>query len=277
MKCTSRKLVKTEIGMGRPPLKAINLQSGIIYGPVNSRRLGLSLGINLLPTTYKLCSFNCLYCQYGWTHNPTINLTHQIKDLPHPEEISNALETSLQGIIQQGTKIDAITFSGNGEPTLHPELAEIFDRAKTLRNTYYPQAQLAILSNSSTVCKKEVHDALEMLDVRMMKLDAGSEEVMRQLNAPTPPFYLGEIVAGLKKLKDVTLQSLFVQGRVTNADPNSIEDWVKKVKEIQPILVQVYTLDRAPAENRLWKVNLPTLQWIARQVYWQAGVKARVY
>jgi len=269
--------VKSEIGLGRSPLRAIQLQTGIVYGPVNSRRLGLSLGINLLPSTYKLCSFNCLYCQYGWTHKATLNLTHQIKDLPHPGEISVALERSLQGIIQQGTKIDAITFAGNGEPTLHPELAEIIDKAKTLRNKYFPEARLAILSNSSTVSKKDVHDALEMLDMRMMKLDAGSEELMRQLNAPTTPFYLGEIVAGLKKLKDVTLQSLFVQGRVTNADPNSIEDWVKKVKEIQPVMVQIFTLDRAPAEKRLWKVNLPTLQWIARQVYWQAGVKAKVY
>jgi wyosine [tRNA(Phe)-imidazoG37] synthetase (radical SAM superfamily) len=123
----------------------------------------------------------------------------------------------------------------------------------------------------------KVQEALEMLDMRVMKLDAGSEELMHQLNGPAQPLYLNEIVAGLKKLEDVTLQSLFVQGRVTNADPNNIEDWIKKVKEIQPVLVQVCTLDRAPAEKRLWKVNLPTLQWIARQVYWQAGVRAKIY
>ena len=277
MKCTSMNPVKSEIGLGRSPLRAIHLQSGIVYGPVNSRRLGLSLGINLLPSTYKLCSFNCLYCQYGWTNKPTLNLTHQIKDLPKVEEISVALEGSLQEMIRQGSKVNSITFSGNGEPTLHPDLAVIIERVKALRNTYFPEAKLAILSNSSMVSKKEVRDALEMLDMRVMKLDAGGEDLLRQLNGPTPHLYLGEIVSGLKKLKDVIIQSLFVQGRVTNADPNNVREWVEKVKEIQPILVQVYTLDRVPAESRLWKVNLPTLQWIARQVYWRAGVKAEVY
>jgi wyosine [tRNA(Phe)-imidazoG37] synthetase (radical SAM superfamily) len=110
-----------------------------------------------------------------------------------------------------------------------------------------------------------------------MKLDAGSEELIGQLNGPAPPFYLGEIVAGLKRLRDVTLQSLFIQGRITNADPDSVVLWVEKVAEIQPTLVQVYTLDRIPAERRLWKVSIPTLQWIARLVRWRASVPAEVY
>jgi len=257
--------------------KSLPLQSGIIYGPVHSRRLGLSLGINLLPSGYKLCSFNCLYCQYGWTYKPTLNVNQHVKDLPRPEEISDALKRSLQDMIRRGTKVDCITFAGNGEPTLHPELAEIIDRTRLFRDKYVPQAKLAILSNSSTVNKEEVRDALEMLDMRVMKLDAGSEELMRHLNKPAPPLYLGEIVDGLKKLKDVILQSLFVQGRLTNTDPNSVEHWVQMVKEVQPILVQVYTLDRLPAERRLWKVNIPTLQWIASQVRWHAGVRAEVF
>ena len=259
------------------PLKTLSLQSGIIYGPVRSRRLGLSLGINLLPSRYKLCSFNCLYCQYGRTPNPTINLTYQTKDLPRPNEVSEALEKSLHRMMKERTKIDAITFSGNGEPTLHPELAEIIEAAKILRDRYLPQVKLAILSNSSTVSRKEVREALEMLDLRVMKLDAGSEDLIRQLNGPASPFYLGEIVAGLKELREVILQSLFVQGRVTNSDPDSVALWLEKVRDIQPVLVQVYTLDRVPAERRLWKVSIPTLQWIARQVRWRAGVEAEVY
>lgn len=263
--------------MATEPLTAISLQSGIIYGPIRSRRLGLSLGINLLPSTYKLCSFNCLYCQYGWTPKPTRTPTFQMKDLPTPEEVSEALGKSLNQIIRQGTKIDSITFSGNGEPTLHPDFGEIVGMAKILRDQYLPQVKLAILSNSSTVGRKEVREALEMLELRLMKLDAGSETLIRHLNAPAPPFYLGEIVAGLKKLRDVILQALFVQGRVCNADLDSVEAWLEKVKEVQPILVQVYTLDRAPADRRLLKVNIPTLQWIARQVRWRAGVEAEVY
>lgn len=259
------------------PLKTLPLQSGIIYGPVRSRRLGLSLGINLLPSCYKLCSFNCLYCQYGWTPKPTLHPTQQIKDLPPPGEVSTALERSLQQMSRQKTKIDSITFCGNGEPTLHPDLREIVQAAKHLRDTYLPQVKLAILSNSSTVGREEVREALDMLDMRVMKLDAGSEELVRQVNWPAPPFYLGEVVTGLKRLRDVILQSLFLQGRVCNSDPDSVELWIEKVREIGPLLVQVYTLDRGTADKRIWKVSIPTLQWIARQVHWQAGIHAEVY
>lgn len=253
------------------------LQPGIIYGPVRSRRLGLSLGINLLPSGYKLCSFNCLYCQYGWTVKPTLDVADQVNDLPRPKEVFAALEESLRQVTRQQTKLDSITFSGNGEPTLHPDFPQIVEQAGTLRDRYFPQVKLAILSNSSTVAEKEVREALDRLDLRVMKLDAGSEELIRHLNGPARPFYLGEIVAGLKRLKDVTLQSLFVQGRVTNADPDSLALWLEKVREIHPILVQVYTLDRVPAATRLWKVSIPTLQWIASQVRWRAGVPAEVY
>lgn len=263
--------------LATPSLKILPLQPGIIYGPVRSRRLGLSLGINLLPTGYKLCSFNCLYCQYGWTSRPTLNPTREIKDLPRPKEVFAALERSLDQIVSQKSRLDSITFSGNGEPTLHPDLAEIVEGAKSLRDQILPQVKLAILSNSSTVGRREVRAALEMLDLRVMKLDAGSEELVRQLNHPVAPFYLGEIVSGLKQLRDVILQSLFIQGRVTNADPDSVELWLEKVREIQPVLVQVYTLDRFPPETRIWKVNPVTLQWITRQVHWRAGVEAEVY
>ena len=263
--------------MAIPSLNTIPLQSGIIYGPVSSRRLGVSLGINLLPSGYKLCSFNCIYCQYGWTIKPTLSLNHQAQDLPRPADVSAALAASLQRRAKRKARLDAITFCGNGEPTLHPDLAEIVVAAKGLRDQYFPLAKLAILSNSSTLGRNEVRDALEMLDLKIMKLDAGTEELIHRLNAPAPPFYLGDIVAGLKSLKDVILQSIFVQGRVANTDPDSLEYWLEKVREIRPTLVQIYTLDRPPAESRLWKVNLPTLQWIARQVRWRAGVPAEVY
>jgi len=253
------------------------LQSRVIYGPVQSRRLGLSLGVNLLPADYKLCSFNCLYCQYGWTRKPTLDPGDRIKDLPRPEEVLNALERSLKQLLRRRVRLDCITFSGNGEPTLHPDLAEIADAAKALRDRYFPQVKVAILSNSSTVCREAIREALEKFDLKIMKLDAGSDEIIHRLNAPAPPFYLRDVVEGLKKLKGVILQSLFVHGRVTNADPDSIEVWLEKVREIQPTRVQVYTLDRAPAEERLWKVGLATLQWVGSQVRWRAGVPAEVY
>ena len=258
-------------------LKEISLQSGIVYGPVRSRRLGLSLGINLLPTDYKVCSYNCLYCQYGWTIRPTLDPVHALKDLPQPAEVAAALEKSLRSVARKRAKLDAITFSGNGEPTLHPEFAEIVEIARNLRDRYLPQLKLGILSNSSTVARAEVRAALDRLDARMMKLDAGSEEIVHQLNGPAPPFYLKEIVAGLKRLKDIILQSLFVQGRISNADPDAVAQWIERVREIRPTLVQIYSLDRVPADSRIWKVNRPTLEWIADQVRWQAGVKAEIY
>ncbi|MFQ5684943.1 MAG: radical SAM protein [Candidatus Binatia bacterium] len=258
-------------------LKTMPLQSGIVYGPVHSRRLGLSLGVNLLPSSHKLCSFDCLYCQYGRTAKPTMDLAYQAKELPRPKEVSTELTKYLQCVARQKKKLDCITFAGNGEPTLHPDLVEIVEEVKLIRDKYLPHAKLAVLSNSSTVGREEVREALKMLDLRVMKFDAGSEELMHQLNGPALPFYLGEIIAGLKRLPDVILQSLFVQGRVTNADPDSIELWLEKVNEIQPVMVQVYSLDRVPAERRLWKVNFATLQWIANQVRWRVGVSVEVY
>jgi wyosine [tRNA(Phe)-imidazoG37] synthetase (radical SAM superfamily) len=258
-------------------LKAISLQSGIIYGPLRSRRLGLSLGINLLPEDYKLCSFNCVYCQYSWTHEPAVDATHALKDLPRPAEVAGALEKALKVIVRKRQKLDAVTFSGNGEPTMHPDFPEIVERAIGLRDKYLPHLKLAALSNSSTVTRPEIRGALDRLDLRIMKLDAGSEEIIHQLNGPAPPFYLKDIVTGLKDLKDMILQSLFVQGRITNADPDSIALWIESLREIHPGLVQVYTLDRTPADSRIWKVNRPTLEWIASQVRWRAGVKAEIY
>jgi wyosine [tRNA(Phe)-imidazoG37] synthetase (radical SAM superfamily) len=258
-------------------LKAISLQTGIIYGPLRSRRLGLSLGINLLPEDYKLCSFNCVYCQYSWTPQPTLDAMHALKDLPRPVEVSDALEKACKAIARKRQKLDAITFSGNGEPTLHPDFPAIVETARSLRDKYLPRVQLAVLSNSSTVMRPEIAAALNRLDLRIMKFDAGSEEIIHQLNGPAPPFYLKEIVTALRELKDVTLQSLFVQGRISNADPDSVALWIESVREIHPALVQLYTLDRVPADQRIWKVNRPTLEWIASQVRWRAGVKAKIY
>ena len=261
----------------KSPLKKVSLQPGIIYGPVQSRRLGRSLGINLLPAEYKLCSFNCLYCQYGWTKNVTFTPGDRLKDLPSPGVVATALETALAEFSRGHKAIDAISICGNGEPTLYPALAEVAVDIKKLRDRYQPRARVAILSNSSTVGDLAVRAALELLDLKIMKFDAGSEEMFRQLNHPAAPVYMGEIVAGLKQLKNTFLQSCFVQGRVTNADPDSVAMWIDKVREIHPLGVQVYTLDREPADKRIEKVSLTTLRWIAYAVRWRAAVPAEVY
>lgn len=261
----------------KSPLKRIVLQHGIIYGPVHSRRLGLSLGINLLPTEYKLCSFNCLYCQYGWTKQVTFAPGERLKDLPSVDAVAAAVEAALAELSCADRTIDAISICGNGEPTLYPALEKVIVDLKEIRDRYQPQARVAILSNSSTVGDPGVRAALELAEIKIMKFDAGSEEMFRQLNHPAAPVYMGEIVAGLKALKEIFLQSCFVQGRVTNADPDSVALWMEKVREIHPLGVQVYTLDREPADKRIEKVSLTTLRWIAYEVRWRAGVPAEVY
>jgi len=258
-------------------MRKISLQRGIIYGPVPSRRLGRSLGINLLPTDQKLCSFNCLYCQYGWTKNVTFAPAERLKNLPSLEAVEAALETALTALARERTIINCITICGNGEPTLYPRLAEVILAAKKLRDRSQPQARVAILSNSSTVGNSAVRAALDLLDLKIMKFDAGSEAMFRQLNHAAAPVYLGEIIAGLKQLKECYLQSCFVQGRVTNADPDSVALWVEKIREIHPLAVHIYSLDREPADKRIERVNLTTLQWIANEVRWRAGVPAEVF
>ncbi len=264
-------------GLPSQPLKKISLQRGIIYGPVPSRRLGQSLGINLLPTNHKLCSFNCLYCQYGWTKNVTFSPEEQLKNLPSVDAVEAALEQALTALGREHKTIDCITICGNGEPTLYPALAEAIVATKILRDRYQPEARVAILSNSSTVGNPAVRAALDRLDLKIMKFDAGSEEMFRQLNHPAAPVYMGDIIAGLKQLKDCYLQACFVQGRVTNADPDSVAMWIEKIREIHPLAVHIYTLDREPADKRIERVSLPTLEWIAHEARWRAGVTADVF
>lgn len=258
-------------------MRTIPLQRGIIYGPVRSRRLGLSLGINLLPLKYKLCSFNCVYCQYGWTPDPTIAPTYQLKDLPAVHDVAQALEKALLDLSRRGPPIDSISICGNGEPTLYPGLRQVVEAAKELRDRHMPGVQLAIFSNSSTVGSARVRETLELLDIRIMKFDAGSEELIRQLNHPASPVYIGEMVAGLKQLTDVFLASLFVQGKITNSDPDSVDLWIEKVGEIRPFLLQVYSLDRGAPDPNIEKVNMATLQWIADRLRWRTGLQVEVY
>jgi wyosine [tRNA(Phe)-imidazoG37] synthetase (radical SAM superfamily) len=263
--------------MSKSQLKNRSLQQGIIYGPVPSRRLGRSLGVNLLPAEYKVCSFNCLYCQYGWTRKATFTPGERLKELPSVDAVAAALDTALAEFSRGHKAIDAISICGNGEPTLYPELAEVIVSIRKLRDQYQPHARVAILSNSSTVGDPGVRAALELLDLKIMKFDAGSEEMFRQLNHPAAPVYMGEIVAGLKELENTFLQSCFVQGRVTNADPDSVAMWVDKVREIHPLGVQLCTLDREPPDVSIERVNLTTLRWIASAVRWRAGQQAEVF
>ncbi|KPL03253.1 MAG: hypothetical protein AMJ90_03460 [candidate division Zixibacteria bacterium SM23_73_2] len=254
-------------------MSLLELQKKIIYGPINSRRLGKSLGINLMPTTYKLCSFNCIYCQYGWTKAHTLDVGDHLSDLPTKDEVKNALEDWLK----DKKRVDYITFSGNGEPSLHPEFDKIVIEVKKLRDKYLPQAKVAILSNSSSLNLPEVKKALRKLDVRIMKLDCGTSELFRKMSQPAPKITYQDVVENLRDLKSVIVQSVFVGGDITNTVIDEVEEWAEKIRYILPEKVQIYSLDRPSAYKNLAKVDHKILSKIAELAQNASGVKIEVF
>ena len=254
--------------------RVLPLQKGVIYGPVGSRRLGRSLGINLSPTAYKICSFNCVYCHYGWTKYLRRDLGDHAADLPTAETVETELEKALRSLRPPP---QYITFSGNGEPTLHPAFDEIVDVVLAGKRRSGIDAKVAVLSNSTAVHLERVRRALQRLDVRIMKLDAGTDRGLKLINRPAPEVSLDEIVEGLRHLEDVTLQSVFVEGEVSNTGEGDIEAWLERVREIGPRSIQVYSLENAPAMSTLTGVSAETLRAIARRAGDLTGGEAFAY
>jgi len=228
----------------------LELQKGIIYGPVHSRRLGLSLGINILPGNVKVCPFNCIYCQYGWTKIHQIKIKSGHLGLPTAKVVKEALWVALEELVQP---VSYITFSGNGEPTLHSDFSQIVEEITAVRDKLAPWAKTAILSNSALAGDEETRKSLSRLDLRIMKLDCGSEEIFRKYNQPSRGISLETITEGLVKLSQmapVTIQTLFSVGKRGNFTTQNISLWIQRLRRIGPSSVQVYTLDReAPARN----------------------------
>ncbi|HEY83153.1 MAG TPA: radical SAM protein [Dehalococcoidia bacterium] len=252
-------------------MPAIALQSGIIYGPVRSRRLGWSLGLNISPTTYKLCSFNCVYCQYGWTKVWTMDASTQLGDLPTPEEFEQALLEALRK--NRDHEINNITFSGNGEPTLHPQFEELVSIARRLKERYLPSAGLGVLSNSSTVSLERVRRALGKLDFKIMKLDAGDPETFAKINRACPGVDYQIVIKGLKSLAGVTLQTMFIDGSPSNSGEREVLKWQERVGEIKPIKAQIYSLHRPSAASSLREVPAERLEEIAARTEAITGIR----
>lgn len=250
----------------------------IIFGPVRSRRLGLSLGINLLPTHRKYCSFNCIYCECGWTPPPPDNPL----DFPEREQVRAFLEQKLRGMAEEDYLPDAITFAGNGEPTLHPEFGGIVDDTITLRNRYAPLAKVTVLSNSSMIHDPDVFGALLKIDNNILKLDAGSERIFRLMNNPVVPVSFYDLIMNLKKFGGkMIIQSLFLRGTckgepVDNTDEAEVTEWVDIIGEIRPSMVMIYPIARATPVHTLEKVPESELEAIADRVR-SLGIEAKVY
>lgn len=249
----------------------LQLQSGIIYGPIHSRRLGRSLGVNLLPTDRKLCSFDCVYCHYGPTAVKT--LSPEEKLFPGMNQVLPAVERALQ----EHRDIDYLTFSGNGEPTLHPDFPAIAATVRRLRDALRPDVKLAILSNSTTVHLPHIRRALCLFDAPIMKLDAGDKKTLARINRPAPGVELEQIIQGLKEIPSVIIQTVLVDGKVTNTRGEPFETWLSALVEIKPARVQIYSTDRPVPEAGVERVLPPTLRRIAREIESRTGLHVNAY
>jgi wyosine [tRNA(Phe)-imidazoG37] synthetase (radical SAM superfamily) len=252
-------------------MKMLPLKSDIIYGPVNSRRLGRSLGINLLPTHYKLCSFDCIYCHYGNTQVKT--LCPDASDFPGVGEVLQAVAQALQS----HPDVDYVTFSGNGEATLHPQFPQIAARVGELRDKLRPEVKLTILSNSSTVHYPHIREALAGFEAPIMKLDAGDRKTLAGLNRPARAVHLDSIVEGLKGVPGLIVQSVLVEGRVSNVRGEAYRAWLAALAEIGPTRVQIYSTDRPVPDVGVERVPPATLQRIAADVEDRAGLRVDAY
>jgi wyosine [tRNA(Phe)-imidazoG37] synthetase (radical SAM superfamily) len=242
------------------------LQPHIVYGPVRSRRLGRSLGINVLPIGVKVCNMNCAYCQYGWTGGERKRPKRR-PEWPSPAKIGAAIAARLRRAALDDEEIDRLTVAGHGEPTLHPDFEEITDRLVDVRDRLAPNLRLAILSNSTTAAWPSVRRALSRFDERYMKLDAGDPITYAHINGLGTS--VGAVVDALRGLPHVVVQSMFVTdgaGRVDNTTEGAIREWLAAIDAIQPSRVHLYTIDRAPALPALRGVPARRLREIAERV-----------
>ena len=249
----------------------------IVFGPVHSRRMGTSLGMNLLPYDGKLCSFDCIYCECG------LNKDFRTRtQLPDRVSIRAALEEKLKTLLKEKVDLDVITFAGNGEPTMHPEFGGIINDTIALRDLYYPKTEISVLSNGMHMNKTEVFNALKRVENPILKLDSAFDETVRLINRPNSPDY--SVVRQVELYKrfgnDYILQTLFLRGtfegkRVDNTTEEELSAWLELVRALNPREVMIYTIDRETPVKGLEKVPYEELQQIADRVG-QLGIKTNV-
>lgn len=251
----------------------------VVFGPVRSRRFGVSLGINLLPCDRKVCSFNCIYCECGWTTKDNSGSGNSWID---PSTVETMLEQRLREMESNGELPDSITFAGNGEPTLHPQFLSIIKTTIALRDKYAPDAIVTVLSNASTAHRPDVFEALMLADSHVMKLDAGSDGIYRQINQPVSSAPFSKILSNLMLFNgDLTIQTMFVKGVldgqiIDNTTDNEISTWLEHLVQIKPQLVMIYSIARDTPASDLKIVEQEQLYSIARQVE-ELGIKAEVF
>lgn len=245
------------------------LFDSIVFGPVHSRRLGVSLGINLLPVTRKVCSYNCIYCECGWTPDKPDSK----EKLPSRRQVRDALRKKLSEMKEQGKAPDVITYAGNGEPTLHPDFAGIIDDSLALRDEFFPAAKVSVLSNGSMLHRESVREALKKVDQNMLKLDSVFPDTVRQINQPNVKTDLARYEEYIRELEGrFIIQTLFVRGEykgrtVDNTTEEEITAWLEVISRLRPQQVMIYTIHRdTPLGSNLRKVPESELNAIAQRV-----------
>ncbi len=244
-----------------------SLYNNIIFGPIRSRRLGLSLGVNLLPIESKLCSFDCIYCECGW------NGDHPGKRrFNSREDVRAMLDETLARMVKEGTPPDVITFAGNGEPTMHPDFEQIIDDTIALRDKHCPTARVSVLSNATQIHREDVRRALLRVDNNILKLDSAFDATVQLMNKPQGSYTVRGIVELMKLFEGrLIVQTMFLRGeylgqKVDNTTDEEVTAWLELVKEIAPRQVMVYSLDRDTPCQTISKVEKDELREIAKRV-----------
>ena len=248
----------------------IPLQNGIIYGPVKSRRFGRSLGINLLPSAYKICTFDCLYCQYGETSSA-------VPSFPSLDLIDKEVDDFFSDVHAQDMLIDWVTIAGNGEPTIHPQFDEAIDIILRNRDRHLYKVPVGILSNSSTCHRPEIRRSLLKLDGRFMKLDAGNLAVFNRVNRPSAVEDYDQMIRGLRLLKPLVIQSMFIAGRIDNTREEDVNLWIEKIESIRPEAVQIYSIERSTRDTGILVVPKDKLEWVASRLKEKTGISSQVF
>lgn len=245
-----------------------------IFGPVKSRRLGISLGINLLPSDGKVCTFDCIYCECGFNAERKTK-----KALPKREEVAKALEEKLVEMSSNGELPDVLTFAGNGEPTVHPQFGEIINDTIALRDKYCPSAKVSVLTNATLIARPAVFEALKKVDNNILKLDTVCTDYISRVDRPTSSYDLTSITEQMKAFDGkAIIQTMFLKGTVDgmnfdNTGDNYVKPWVKAVKEIAPREVMIYTIDRETPMKGLEKATREELDRIVALLV-EEGIKA---
>lgn len=249
-----------------------------IFGPIRSRRLGVSLGVNLMPDDGKVCSFDCVYCEAGYNAQGK-----GTTGLPLRQQVYNQLDAKLRQMKEAGEPLDVITFSGNGEPTLHPDFPGIIEDTMALRDRDYPEAKVSVLTNSTMIFKPEVAEALKKVDNNILKLDSAIDSTMRLIDQPaSKEFTVAKVVEALKQFEGTgIIQTMMLRGehngkKIDNTTDEEVSSLIEAYKEIKPREVMIYSLDRSTPEEKLVKVPKEELEKIGERVEKETGIPVQV-